>query len=144
MRSKLLVDANGEKSWVIVFETGEEAAAGLLSFARGEKITAAHFTAIGAFSRAVLGYFDWQTKQYSRIPVEEQVEVVTLMGDIALEGDQPKVHAHAALAKRGGVTVGGHLLEGHVRPTLEVVLTQSPAHLERKFDADSGIALIRL
>ena len=76
MRSKLLVDTEPEKSWVIVFDTDEEAMAGLLAFARAQSISAAHFTAIGAFSRAVLGYFDWQTKQYCRIPVDEQVEVV--------------------------------------------------------------------
>jgi predicted DNA-binding protein with PD1-like motif len=118
--------------------------AGLLAFAREHTITAAHFTAIGAFSHAMLAYFDWQTRQYIRIPVEEQVEVVTLMGDIALEKEQPKLHAHATLGKRGGVTAGGHLLEGLVRPTLEVVLTQSPKHLERLFDENSGIALIRI
>jgi predicted DNA-binding protein with PD1-like motif len=144
VRSKLLVDTEPEKSWVIVFDTDEEAMAGLLAFARAQSISAAHFTAIGAFSRAVLGYFDWQTKQYCRIPVDEQVEVVTLIGDIALEADKPKLHAHAALAKRGGVTVGGHLLEGHVRPTLEVMLSEAPKYLERRFDESSGIALIRI
>jgi uncharacterized protein len=143
VRSKLLVESESEKSWVIVFDTGEEALASLLKFAREQSVTAAHFTAIGAFSRAVLGYFDWRTKRYNPIPVDEQVEVVTLVGDIALEGANPKVHAHAALAKREGVTVGGHLLEGYVRPTLEIVLTQAPKHLERRFDAGSGVALIR-
>lgn len=143
MRSKLLADEEFEKTWVLVFNTGDECMAGLLAFARKHSIEAAHFTAIGAFSRAGLGYFDWQTRNYSRIPVEEQVEVVSLSGDIAMQEEEPKVHAHAALAKRGGVMVGGHLLEGHVRPTLEVVLTESPKHLERRFDESSGIALIR-
>jgi len=144
MNSKLLVNTESEQTWAIIFDSGEEVMAGLLSFAKQQSIAAAHFTAIGAFSRAVLGYFDWQTKQYLRIPVDEQAEVVTLIGDIALEKGEPKVHAHASLAKRGGVMVGGHLLEGHVRPTLEVMITRSPAHLERKFDAASGIALIRI
>jgi uncharacterized protein len=144
LKSKLLVDTEAEKTWAIIFDTSEETMAGLLSFAQKESITAAHFTAIGAFSRALLGYFDWQTKQYTRIPVDAQVEVVTLIGDVALEKGKPKLPAHAALAKRGGVTVGGHVIEGQVRPTLEVVLTRSPAHLERKFDKASGIALIRI
>jgi len=142
--SKLLVDGEAEKSWVIIFETGDEAMDGLLKFARDQSITAAHFTAIGAFSQAVLGYFDWQAKQYTRIPVDEQVEVVALLGDVALEEEKPKVHAHAVLAKAGGVAMGGHLLEGQVRPTLEVILSQVPKHLERQFDKTSGIALIRI
>jgi predicted DNA-binding protein with PD1-like motif len=144
VKSKLLADLENEKSWVIVFETQDEVMTGLLSFAVAQSVSAAHFTAIGAFSRAVLGYFDWKIKEYSRITVDEQVEVVTLMGDVVLQGQKPKVHAHATLAKRGGVTVGGHLLEGFVRPTLEVVLTQVTEHLERHFDEASGIALIRL
>lgn len=144
MKSKLLVDDDSEKTWAVVFDIGEEAMSGMVSFAQKQSITAGHFTAIGAFSRAVLGYFDWQTKQYSRIPVDEQAEVVTLIGDIATEDGKPKVHAHAALAKRGGVTVGGHFIEGYVRPTLEVMLTESPKYMERRYDAASGIALIRL
>jgi uncharacterized protein len=144
VKSKLLVDQESEKTWAIIFDPGEEAASGLLAFAEAQSIQAAHFTAIGAFSRAVLGYFDWQTKQYNRIPVEEQAEVVTLLGDIAIADGKPKLHAHAALAKRGGVMVGGHLIEGHVRPTLEVILSRAPTYLERKFDAASGIALIRI
>jgi predicted DNA-binding protein with PD1-like motif len=144
MKSKLLVESPSGQTWAVIFDTGEEAMAGLLEFARGQSITAAHFTAIGAFSKAVLGYFDWDAKQYRRIPVDEQAEVVTLIGDIALDGDQPKVHAHAALAKRGGVMVGGHLIEGYVRPTLEIVLSESPKHLERAFDPESRIALIKI
>jgi len=144
VKSKLLVESPSEHTWAVIFETGEEAMAGLLAFAGQESIGAAHFTAIGAFSKAVLGYFDWESKEYRRIPMDEQVEVVTLMGDIALEQGKPKVHAHAVLAKRGGVTVGGHLLEGHVRPTLEVVLSKSPKSLERSFDPESGIALIKI
>ena len=144
MKSKMLVQSPSEQTWAVIFDTGEEAMAGLLEFARRQSITAAHFTAIGAFSKAVLGYFDWEAKQYRRIPVEEQAEVVTLIGDIAMEGDKPKVHAHAALAKRGGVMAGGHLIEGYVRPTLEIVLSKSPKHLERVFDPESRIALIKI
>lgn len=144
MKSKLLIETETEKTWVAVFDTGDEAMASLLSFAREQRITAASFTAIGAFSQAMLGFFDWQLKEYNRIPVNEQVEVVSLVGDIAVEGQEPKIHAHAVLAKRWGITAGGHLLEGHVRPTLEVVLRQTPKHLERKFDPASGIALIRV
>jgi uncharacterized protein len=144
MKTKLLDDLQVQKTWAIVFDSGEEAMAGLTAFASSESIKSAHLTAIGAFSRATLGYFDWETKKYIRIPVGEQVEVVTLLGDIALEEGKPKVHAHAILGKNGGVTVGGHFLEGYVRPTLEVILTESPKHLERRFDAQSGIALIRI
>jgi hypothetical protein len=142
MRTKVIAEGT-EKTYALILEKDEEAAAKLLEFAKKNKITAAHFTAIGGFSRAVLGYFDIEKKDYLRIPVDEQVEVVSLVGDVATEKEQPKVHAHVVLGKRDGTTRGGHLLEGHVRPTLEVVLAVSPAHLKREFDAESGIALIK-
>lgn len=143
MKAKLL-DDRGEKTFAVVFETGDEAASGLLAFAKGQHLAASHFTAIGAFSEATLGYFDWQKKQYQKIPVREQVEVLSLVGDIALdEKGEPQVHAHVVLGRSDGTTLGGHLLEARVRPTLEVMLVESPKHLHRRFDPESGLALIR-
>ena len=145
MRSKLLDESRGRRTFALVFDTGDEAMAGLSQFAREQRLAAAQFTAIGAFSRAVLAYFDWDTKQYQRIPVDEQVEVLALTGDVSEEADgKPNVHAHVVLGRRDGTTRGGHLMEGHVRPTLEVVLTESPAHLGRRHDPASGLSLIRL
>src|SRR5262249_28503646 len=116
-----------QRRFVMVLESGDEVVGSLTQFAKDQRITDASFTAIGAFSHAVLGYFDWKTKAYRRIPVEEQVEVVSLMGDIALdERDEPSVHAHAVLGTADGAALGGHLLEGKVRPTLEIVLSPSP------------------
>jgi predicted DNA-binding protein with PD1-like motif len=143
MKSKI-IDQSAEKTFAVVFDTGEEAIGGLTSFAKQHGLTSAHFTGIGAFSRVVLGYYDWETKEYLRIPIEEQGEVVSLIGDIALEKEHPKIHAHVVIGRRNGLAMGGHLIEGVVRPTLEVVLIESPSHLQRKFDPQSGLALIRL
>jgi predicted DNA-binding protein with PD1-like motif len=143
MRSKLLSSDNGERRFAVIFSTGDEVAAGLTQFAREQGLNASSFTAIGAFSGAVLGYFDWEKKDYERIAVDEQVEVLTLIGDIALQDGKPKLHAHAVLGRRDGSTCGGHLLEARVRPTLEVILTESPACLRREPDPESGLALIK-
>lgn len=127
---------------VLVFDTGEEVVSTLTAFAKKNHIAAAHFTAIGAFSDADLGYFDPQKKQYLKNQVNEQVEVVSLIGDIALDKGEPKVHAHVVVGKKNGGAMGGHLLEAHVRPTLELVLEDSGEQLKRKFDPASGLALI--
>ena len=141
MRSKVIND-DRERTYALVLRTGEEVASTLLSFAREHKLTAGHFTAIGAFSEAVLGYFDWQSKEYRKIPIGEQVEVLALVGDIALQDLAPKVHAHVVVGKRDGSAHGGHLLSAHVRPTLEVILVESPSYLKRTPDRASGLALI--
>ncbi len=142
MRSKQLDTGEHDRSHILIFDTGDEAMGGLLDFARQQDITAAHFAAIGAFSDAVLAWFDWQTKDYRRIPIREQVEVLMLAGDVALEHGEPKVHAHVVLGKSDGTAHGGHLIEAHVRPTLEVVLTETPARLRREMDEETGLALI--
>lgn len=129
--------------WVAVLDPGEEAKASLLEFARREKVPAASFVALGAFERAVLAYFEWDKKRYKPIPVDEQVEVITLAGDIVRnEKGEPDLHAHAVLGRSDGTTRGGHLLEGHVRPTLEVTITETPAPLIRRKQPDLGVALI--
>ena len=137
-----VIDAASERTWALVFETGDEVMSTLQRFAMQSGLTAARFTAIGAFRDATLGYFDCAAKQYEKIPVREQVEVLSLIGDVALEEGKPKVHAHTVLGKRDGTAHGGHLLEAHVRPTLEVMLTESPAPLRRVFDPGVGLALI--
>ena len=144
MKSRLLHESTGQRTFILVFETGDEVMHQLQSFAQQQRLTGSNFTAIGAFEKATLGYFDWEKKDYLRIPVNEQVEVVALVGDIASEPKgQPKVHAHVVVGKSDGSAMGGHLLEATVRPTLELVLTESPTHLQRQHDPQSGLALIR-
>jgi predicted DNA-binding protein with PD1-like motif len=141
MRVKLLSDS-GERMFAVIFQTGDEPVAGLTAFALEHKLKAASFTAIGAFSEATLGYFEWEKKEYERIAVAEQVEVLALLGDITLQDGKPHLHAHVVLGRRDGSACGGHLLEARVRPTLEVIVTEAPAHLRRRRDPDSGLALI--
>jgi predicted DNA-binding protein with PD1-like motif len=141
MKSKVL-HADGARTIALVFEAGEEPMRGLLDFAKRERLTSGHFTAIGAFADVTLGYFDWSQKDYVRVAIGEQVEVLSLVGDVALEGAMPKVHAHVVVGKRDGTAHGGHLLEARVRPTLEVILIQPPGHLRRRFDPRSKLALI--
>ena len=143
MRTRLIHQAGGQRTFVIVLETGEEVMGQLKAFADREKLKAAQLTAIGAFSDTVLGYFDWEQKQYLRNPVSEQVEVAAFIGDIALtKNDERSLHVHLVLGRRDGTALAGHLMEAHVRPTLEVVLTEHPAHLRKRHDPESGLALI--
>lgn len=144
MKAKLLHEQQGEKTFVLIFDTGDEVSAGLLGFAKQRALKGSHFTAIGAFSDLVVGYFNWEKKDYERIALPEQVEVLSLVGDIALAHGEPKVHAHVVVGKADGRAYGGHLLEAHVRPTLELILVESPQHMQRQSDAESGLALIRL
>jgi predicted DNA-binding protein with PD1-like motif len=144
MRTKRMHEISGQATWVVVLETGDEAMVCLKRFAEDESLDSASFTAIGAFERGTLAYFDWERKEYLPIRVDEQVEVASLTGDIVLGPDgDPVVHAHAVLGRRDGSALAGHLQEGHVRPTLELILTETPGALRKKMDEASGLPLIR-
>lgn len=143
MKCKLL-NRGPERTYALVLEPGEEVMDALQRFAVREGLTASRVSAIGAFERAELGFFEIDRKDYHRIPVDAQAEVLSLAGDIALDGAEPKLHLHAVLGRRDGSTVGGHLLKGIVRPTLEVLLVESPAYLRRTCNPRFGLALIDL
>jgi uncharacterized protein len=129
---------------VVVCDPGDEAVASLNQFVRSEKLEAAQITAVGAFKRATVGWFEPATRQYRPIPVDEQCELLSLLGDVAMGEDGPILHMHAALGLSDGTTRGGHLLEGQVFPTLEAVVTETPAQLRKVMHPDIGLALIDL
>lgn len=143
MESRQIHESDGQRTFVVVLAAGDEVSSCLQRFAEAEGLSAAQVTAIGAFRRAELAFFDWQAKEYRPIPVDEQVEVLSINGDITLEGQgKRKLHLHAVLGRADGSTRGGHLVRGEVRPTLEVIVTESPTHLCRRPDPESGLALI--
>ena len=145
MQHKLLNDGGGQRTFAVVLDSGDDVLKSLQSFVTDQHICAAQFTAIGALSDVVLKYFDWEAKDYREIKVAEQVEVASLIGDVATApSGAPALHAHLVVGKRDGTAMAGHLGQAHVRPTLEVVLTESPAHLHKLMDQETGLALIRM
>jgi uncharacterized protein len=143
MKAKTVEDAD-VVTYVVVCDPGDEAVTALAQFARAERLEAAQITAVGGFERATVGWFDRAAKQYRRIPVDEQCEVLSLIGDVAEGQDGPSLHAHVVLGLPDGTTRGGHLIEGQVFPTLEAVVTETPAKLRRVMRPELGIALIDL
>ena len=143
MKAKQINDAAGLRTWAVILDAGDEVADELKRFATDQNLSAAAFTAIGAMSDVTTGWYDLDTKKYVPTEIREQVEVLALAGDVADGPDgKPTVHAHLVVGKRDGTAHGGHLLHGHVRPTLEVIVTESPAHLRKTFRPEFGLALI--
>jgi hypothetical protein len=145
MKSKLLAEGDHGRTYVVVLEPGEEAFGAIRAFAAKEGIDGAQVTAIGAFSGAVVGFFDPARKTYARILIDEQAEVLSALGDIAVgEDGMPSLHLHVVLGLSDGSAKGGHLLEAHVNPTLEVMVTETPKSFRRKRREEMGVALIDL
>ncbi len=143
MRHKQIADE--PKTFALIFETGDEIAAGLKAFAKEQKLAGSSFKAIGALSAVKLGWFNWETKKYeTSVDLEEQVELLSVIGDVALKDGEPQVHAHVVVGRKDGSALGGHLQAATVRPTCELILTESPKHLQKQMDPEAGIAVIRL
>lgn len=142
MQVQLLNPGEATKQYAVIFYQGDEAFSGLLAFAEKYHVTSAHFTAIGAVSGATVAWFDPQRKMYKKIPVVGQHEVIGMSGDIALYGDKPVVHTHMLVGNPDGTTVGGHVLEAYVSPTLEVMVTVDPKAMQKRFDPETDLTLI--
>lgn len=144
MRAKQVYDNDGLRTFVVVMDKDDEAFGQLAAFAAEHRITAAGLTAVGAARAVTLGYFDPEISDYRSTEFTGQFEVLSLVGDIALKDGEPAVHAHITLGRKDSSTIGGHLQSLTVWPTLEVVVNETPAHLAKKVDPETGLALIDL
>ena len=137
-----LLNSEPTKQYAVIFYQGDEAFSGLLEFAEKYHVTSAHFTAIGAIDGATVAWFDPQRKMYKEIPIQGQHEVIGMSGDIALYQGKPVVHTHMIVGRPDGTTQGGHVLEAHVSPTLEVMVTVDPVRMQKRFDPVTDLTLI--
>jgi predicted DNA-binding protein with PD1-like motif len=142
MQVQLLSRGEQTTEYAVIFGEGDEAFSGLLAFAQKHRVTSAHFTAIGGLSSATLAWYDPQRKMFKKIPIDGQVEVVSMIGDIALYEGKPVVHAHMAVATSDGTVHGGHVLAAYVSPTLEVMVTVDPIAMQKRLDSENGLTLI--
>jgi predicted DNA-binding protein with PD1-like motif len=145
MKNKMISRDGAPKIHVVVLDSGDEAFSALTRFVNEQGVAAASLSAIGAFEKATVGWFDFDKKTYKNIEIDEQCEVLSALGDVAIGDDgKASLHVHIVLGLSDGSTRGGHLLKGVVRPTLEVVVTETPSQLRRKKRDDLGIALIEI
>lgn len=134
----------GQRIYAVIFGTGDEVLSGLTEFAEQEKIGAGHFTGIGAFQSAMFGWFDEAHKAYRDIQINQQVELISLIGNVGLVNGAPQIHTHGAVGFPDGHTRGGHLLQAVAWPTVEVFFTAVPRPLVKSFDEETGLELFDL
>ncbi|MGN6341104.1 MAG: PPC domain-containing DNA-binding protein [Flavisolibacter sp.] len=139
-----LINDDKQKTYAIILESGEEAMEQIKAFTSKLNLSASRFTAIGAFSDTTVGFFDFSIKDYKKNRFNQQMEVVSLVGDISVYKNEYKVHAHVVLADEKGAAYGGHLIKATVHPTLEIILDESPLYLKREMDENSGLPLIKI
>ena len=131
-------NACGGREFLLICDKGDAFPSVLLDFARQNTVHAASFNAIGAFERATIAYWNRETKQYEEIDMDEQVEVVSMTGNVFAD----RLHAHTVLGKRDGSTIAGHFVRATVFPTLEIFLTERETAVQRKKDEATGLWLL--
>jgi uncharacterized protein len=144
MKSQIIGEVSGQRTFVLVFDPEDEVMGRLADFAAEHQVKAAQFTGIGAFRALTVGWLDIENKDYRKIPIGEQVEVLSFAGNISRYEGKPRVHAHVVVGKRDGTAHGGHLFEGWVMPTLELMVVEFDASLERRFRPDLGFASLSI
>ena len=139
----LTTQSAGTRTYVLVLYQGDQVQAAIAAFANDHHVVDAHFSAIGAVRDPEVAWFDESRKQFKAMSLHEQMEVLTLSGDITLGVDgQPVVHTHLVLARSDGQSWGGHLIEATASPTIELYMTTYPEPLRKRIDPATGLQLI--
>lgn len=144
MKTSQLYENDGLRTFALVMDDGDDPYQEIVDFGVTEEISGASLTGLGACRNVTLGYFDPEISDYRRRNFDEQLEVLSCVGDIATKDGAPALHAHVVLGRDDYSAVGGHLLAADVFPTMEVLVTETPAHLRKRVDAQTGLALISL
>lgn len=131
------------RTFFLVFDRGDEVIDTLRRFAIDRGIRGAHFAALGAFESATIAFWNRDTQKYENHEVGEQCEVLSLLGDIAIDGDETRIHSHVTLGRSDFSAIGGHLVRAVVYPTLEMHLADYDTVLTRRRDEESRLHLIR-
>jgi uncharacterized protein len=142
VKSRLL-RSEPDRVFLLRFDRDDPFVETLAGFASQESISAARMEGIGAFLQAELGFYDLERREYDRFSVDEDVEVLALLGNLTQRDGQPWIHAHVTLGRRDGSAAGGHLFEARVAATLEVFVSEVPGTVDREMDEEIGLALIR-
>ncbi len=125
-------------------ESGDPVVESLTRLLEAEGVGYASLTGLGAVRRVRVAYLNVESREYEAHEVEEQMELVSLVGNAALRDGRPFLHVHAALGRRDLTMFGGHLQEAVAHPTVEVWLQPEQGAVERVFDESIGMALMQL
>jgi len=126
-----------------VLKRGQEIVAEIINFCSSKNIKASYFSAIGAVSSLEIGFYDIHKKEYNFKKFDEDLEIDNITGNIAVMDGELVLHAHSAFSDKEMKMIGGHLKSATVSGTCEVFLVPLKENIERKFDEDTGLNLIK-
>ena len=131
--------------YVLRLEMGDDIMRSLQQFAETRRIRAAFFEGIGSLNKAKLGHYDFNdTKTYKYETFNEDLEILTLSGNISTMNRKALPHAHITLGRRDFSVIGGHLEDGSTANMVEIGLGKRPGKLVKARDEVVGLNLLQL
>lgn len=127
---------------VINLERGEELLETLLSYCKAKDITGATFTGLGATDMLELAFYNLTTKSYERHNIVEELEILSLTGNLGTLKEEKMLHIHGVFGRRDLSTLGGHIFKLRVSGACEIHLSTLPRQLHRVHDETTGLNLL--
>jgi predicted DNA-binding protein with PD1-like motif len=129
-------------TWVIVLKKGDKIIEKLSEFIDAEQIMGGYMYGIGAVSSVEIAHYDLAEKKYSSKTFKEPLELLSLLGNVAFKDNEKIVHCHIILGRDDMSLFGGHLVEGTIGVTCEIVFNELDGQIPKKEDPDIGLNLI--
>lgn len=129
-------------TWVIVLQRGDKIIEKLSEFIDAEQIKSGYMSGIGAVSKVEIAHYDLAEKKYSSQTFEEPLELLSLLGDVAFKDAEKIVHCHIILGRDDMSLFGGHLVEGTIGVTCEIIFNELSEQIPKKEDPEIGLNLI--
>lgn len=120
-------------------DVGDEILKAVKEVCEKEDIKLASVTGLGAVSKAVVGLYRVSEQEYVRNVFEQDMELVSLIGNISQKDGEVYLHLHASLADEKGRVVGGHLNEAVISVTGEIWIDPVDGCIGRRVDEKTGL-----
>ena len=133
-----------EQTIIVRMDKGEDVVEQVKNVALKEKIKLASISALGAINEFTVGVFKTKEKKYYANEFKGDFEIVSLTGTINTMNDEYYSHMHLSAGNDQGQVFGGHLNKAIVSATCEMVIQIIDGQVDRYFDEEIGLNLLKL
>lgn len=125
----------------ISLQTGDEIVESITDIFKEEKIYSGMINGIGAINKVQLGFYNLESKKYKKKYFNDDYELTSLMGNIALKDGNPFVHIHINMSDENFDVIGGHLFSAVTAASAEVIVLLDNQYIKRELDQKVGLYL---
>ncbi|OQB05948.1 MAG: hypothetical protein BWY19_00615 [bacterium ADurb.Bin212] len=127
---------------VLVLKKDEEIVAEIKKYCQTNKITGGWLSGLGAVSGVELAFYNLKDKRFTQKKIDQELEIVSLVGNVATLDNDTTTHIHAVLSDINMKPIAGHLISATVAATCEIKLEVFDQAIKRKYNDHIGLNLI--